>query len=205
MLSANPPHRRWPLVVVPSLLMLLTGVLLLYRPLAGVVFLETDSDGPSVYDLAVAGLDGRPVHLDAYRGQVALVVNVASECGLATQYPDIERLYQRHRQRGFVVLAFPSNDFGWQEPGTSEDIRRTCDIRGITFPVFARTGVRSREGQSPVYALLTSAGPRPQWNFAKFLIGRDGMPRAFFGSLVQPGHASVESAIEAALAEPPAR
>ncbi|MDP1568734.1 MAG: glutathione peroxidase [Vicinamibacterales bacterium] len=195
-------RRRWPLVALAALVPLVALAAAWYQPLAGIVALAPESVPGSVYDLTVEDLGGHAVALDAYAGHVALVVNVASECSLATQYPGIEALYQRYRARGFVVLGFPSNDFGGQEPGTSHDIRRFCHLRGVTFPVFARTGVRPQDGQSPVYALLTATGPHPAWNFAKYLVGRDGRPRAYFGSFVAPHDGTLASAIESALSAP---
>lgn len=153
----------------------------------------------SLYDFTVDDLGGHPVALAEYRGQVTLVVNVASECGLAFQYPELDTLYQRYRSRGFVVLAFPSNDF-WQEPNDEAGIQQVCHARGVTFPVFARSHVRGPE-QSPVYRFLATSGETPLWNFAKYLIGRDGRTRAFFGSLVSPDSPELAAAIDRALAE----
>ena len=151
----------------------------------------------SLYDLTAQGLDGRAAPLDAYRGQVALVVNVASECSLAFQYPGLDALYKRYRDRGFVILAFPSNDF-WQEPNDDAGIQKVCDAKGVTFPVFGKGHVRGHD-QSAVYAFLTSAGETPSWNFAKYLVGRDGRVRSFFGSLISPDSHQLISAIEQAL------
>ena len=153
----------------------------------------------SLYDYTVPDLDGHQAPLAVYRGQVALVVNVASECSLAVQYPGLDALYQQYRDQGFVILAFPSNDF-WQEPNADADIQKVCDTRGVTFPVFAKSHVRGA-GQSPVYAFLTATGETPLWNFAKFLVGRDGRPRAFFGSLVTPESPELLAAVQRALAE----
>ncbi len=155
----------------------------------------------SLFDFTADDLGGHPVSLASYRGQVMLVVNVASECALATQYPGLEDLYRVYKDRGFVVLAFPSNDF-WQEPLDNGGIQRVCDARGVSFPVFAKSHVRGAE-RSPVFTFLASAGQTPAWNFAKYLVGRDGRPRAFFGSLVQPDSGALTSAIERALAESP--
>jgi glutathione peroxidase len=110
----------------------------------------------SFYDLTAPARDGRVTPLAAYRGQVALVVNVASECGLAFQYPGLDALYKRYRDRSFVILAFPSNDF-WQEPNDDAGIQRVCDARGVTFPVFGKGHIRGGE-QSAVYAFLSSTG-----------------------------------------------
>lgn len=153
----------------------------------------------SLYDFTVPDLDGHAVPLATYRGQVVLVVNVASECSLAAQYPGLDALYRRYKDRGFVVLAFPSNDF-WQEPNADADLQKVCDARGVTFPVFGKSHVRG-DDRSAVYAFLASTGETPLWNFAKYLVGRDGRPRAFFGSLVGPDSATLTSAIERALAE----
>jgi glutathione peroxidase len=140
------------------------------------------------------------VPLASYKGQVVLVVNVASECSLASQYPGLDGLYRQYKDRGFVVLAFPSNDF-WQEPNANENLQQVCDLRGVTFPVFAKSHVRGSE-RSPVYSFLSTTGETPLWNFAKYLVGRDGHPRAFFGSLVTPDSPVLTDAIERALAEP---
>jgi glutathione peroxidase len=128
---------------------------------------------------------------------VALVVNVASECGLAFQYPGLDTLYTRYKHRGFVILAYPSNDF-WQEPNDDAGIQKVCDARGVTFPVFGKGHIRGGE-QSAVYAFLSTTGETPAWNFAKYLVGRDGRVRAFFGSLVSPDDPQLIHAIERAL------
>lgn len=153
----------------------------------------------TLFDLPVETLDGKADTLAPFRGRVALVVNVASECGLAYQYPGLETLYQRYRDRGFVVLAFPSDDF-WQEPRDNAGIAAMCDARGVTFPVFGRSHIRGGS-RSPVYTFLAETGEAPNWNFAKYLVGRDGRPRAFFGSLIAPDSRELTSAIEGALAE----
>jgi len=171
----------------------------LYWRLSTVSPVTSVSRGESLFDLAVETLDGRTESLSAFRGRVVLVVNVASECGLAFQYPGLESLYTRYRDRGFVVLAFPSNDF-WQEPNDNDGIAQVCGLRGLTFPVFGRSHVRGRE-RSAVYDFLARTGETPLWNFAKYLVGRDGRPRAFFGSLVPPDSRELADAIERALAE----
>ena len=176
-----------------------TLVLALVWRLAAVTPVEPVAHGESFFDLPVESLDGQVQTLDAYQGHVALVVNVASECGLAYQYPGLEKLYERYRERGFVILAFPSDDF-WQEPNDNAGIRQVCAARGVTFPVFGRSHVRGGE-RSAVYSFLAETGETPLWNFAKYLVGRDGRPRAFFGSLVSPDSEELTRAIERALAE----
>ncbi|HUF47781.1 MAG TPA: glutathione peroxidase [Vicinamibacterales bacterium] len=125
-------------------------------------------------------LDGRTERLDAYAGRVLLVVNVASQCGYTPQYAGLEALYRRHQEQGFVVLAFPCNQFGSQEPGTPDEIRQFCSVNyDVTFPVFARIDVNGA-GTHPIYKWLKSGKPgllgteAIKWNFTKFLVSRDG-------------------------------
>ena len=135
----------------------------------------------------------------AFRGKVVLVVNTASECGFTPQYAGLEKLWQDYRERGLVVLGFPSNDFGQQEPGTAEAIRAFCDLKfHVTFPMFAKV-VTKGDGQSPVFAFLTAKHPRPRWNFYKYLIGRDGEVRDYFVSLTSPSSKRLRRAVDKAL------
>ncbi|MHC4809027.1 MAG: glutathione peroxidase [Planctomycetota bacterium] len=159
-------------------------------------------EGSSLYDIEVATLEGRAVSLDDWRGQVTLVVNTASQCGLTPQYAGLQRLHERFGDRGFAVLGFPSGDFMGQEFDSAGEIREFCTTRfGVGFPLFAKTGVKPGAGQSPVFEYLgTETGQLPAWNFGKYLVGRDGRPIAFFGSRTDPEDASVIEAIEAALA-----
>jgi glutathione peroxidase len=159
-------------------------------------------EGSSLYDIEVATLEGQSVSLGDWRGQVTLVVNTASQCGLTPQYAGLQRLHERFGDRGFAVLGFPSGDFMGQEFDTAGEIRDFCTTRfGVGFPLFARSGVKPGEGQSPVFEYLgTETGQLPAWNFGKYLVGRDGRPIAFFGSRTDPEDASVIEAIEAALA-----
>ena len=137
--------------------------------------------------------------MDAFRGKVVLVVNTASECGFTPQYAGLEKLWQDYRERGLVVLGFPSNDFGRQEPGTAEEIRTFCDLNfHVTFPMFAKV-VTKGEGQSPVFAFLTAKKPTPRWNFYKYLIGRDGEVHDYFVSLTSPDSKRLRRAVEKAL------
>jgi glutathione peroxidase len=153
----------------------------------------------SVYGFRVTSLTGDEMPLSSYGGQVSLVVNVASECGLAGQYQDIESLQQRFGPRGFTVLAFPSNDF-LQEALDEAGIARMCQLRGYSYPMFARTHVRGSD-QSPLYQFLSAAtGETPVWNFGKYLIDRQGRPLAYFGPFVEPTDPELIAAIEQALA-----
>lgn len=122
--------------------------------------------------------DEKPVDLCNYAGQVVLVVNTASQCGFTPQYKSLEALYERYRQRGLVVLGFPSNDFGGQEPGSNDDIAAFCENQfAVRFPMFVKTNVsaRSRGEINPLFKTLTTqTGQAPKWNFHKYLISRDG-------------------------------
>jgi glutathione peroxidase len=155
----------------------------------------------SLYDLKVARLSGEPADLAAFRGKVALVVNVASQCGFTPQYAGLEKLYRELAPRGVVVLGFPSNDFGGQEPGTAEEIGQFCQKNyGVTFPMFAKVVTRAGPEQSPVYAFLGESGSLPQWNFSKYVVDRNGKVEAFFPSRVAPDAPELRAAIEKALA-----
>jgi glutathione peroxidase len=156
----------------------------------------------SLYDLSVHRLDGRPQSLSAYRGEVALVVNTASECGYTPQYEGLEQIYESYKDKGFVVLGFPSNDFGQQEPGTPEQIATFCSTRfHVTFPLFEKVRTKG-EGQSPVFRLLGETAGEPKWNFHKYLVGRDGRLIRAFPSKVEPSSPELKAAIETALASP---
>jgi glutathione peroxidase len=154
------------------------------------------------YSLSSADIDGHPQALAQYAGKVALVVNTASECGYTPQYKGLQELYTELEPRGFVVLGYPSNDFGGQEPGTAEEIKSFCTEKySVSFPMFAKIVTKSGAEQSPVYRELESAtGKLPNWNFCKYLIGKDGKVIAFYPSKVTPSDAELRQAIEAALA-----
>lgn len=154
----------------------------------------------SLYDLKTETLQGKPADLSAYRGRVTLVVNTASECGYTPQYEGLERLHKELSPKGFSVLGFPSNDFGGQEPGTAQQIAEFCRKNyGVTFPMFAKVSTRPGPGQSPVYAFLGRSGVLPKWNFAKYVIGKDGRVVATFPSDVTPESAVLRGAIMNAL------
>ena len=153
----------------------------------------------SFFDLSATTLDGREQPMTDYRGKVVLVVNTASECGFTPQYADLERLWQDYRDRGLVVLGFPSNDFGQQEPGTAEEIRSFCDVKfRVTFPMFAKVKTKG-DGQSSVFAFLSAKHPKPRWNFYKYLIGRDGEVADYFVSITSPDSKRLRRAIDRAL------
>lgn len=154
----------------------------------------------SLYDQKTRSLDGSPVDLSSYRGKVTLVVNVASACGYTPQYAGLEKLHTELKDRGFAVLGFPSNDFGGQEPGTAEQIREFCTTKySVDFPMFSKVQTKAGEGQSPIYATLGKGGSLPNWNFCKYLVGKDGSVLRFFPSKVAPDDKELRAAIEAAL------
>ncbi len=177
---------------------------------ASVLFLSgalaTGSQAPSkasagsLYTLKTTTLEGEPADLSAYAGKVALVVNVASKCGLTPQYEGLQTLYQERAADGLVVLGFPSNDFMGQEPGTPEEIRTFCDTKyNVTFPLFAKVKVKG-DDKADIYAFLTDGGlEEPSWNFTKYLVGRDGKVIARFGPKTKPDDKELVAAIVQAL------
>ncbi|VCU68681.1 Hydroperoxy fatty acid reductase gpx1 [Pigmentiphaga humi] len=157
----------------------------------------------TVYDFSATDIEGRDLPLDTYRGQVLLIVNVASQCGFTPQYAGLEALYRSYRERGLAVLGFPCDQFGHQEPGSNEAIRSFCKLNyDVTFPMFAKIEVNG-DGAHPLYRWLKSAKPGVlgtegiKWNFTKFLIGRDGQPIGRYAPTDKPE--SLAPAIEAAL------
>jgi len=153
-----------------------------------------------LYDLTVNSLGGKPVSLSQFAGRVTLCVNVASECGYTPQYKGLERLHETYGPRGFAVLGFPSNEFGGQEPGTAEQIQTFCETKfGVTFPMFEKLTTQPGPSQSPVYQVLTAGGEAPDWNFCKYLVGKDGRVLGFYKSAVSPKDPALHAAIEAAL------
>jgi len=162
------------------------------------------ADQPAPLSGEMKGIDGKPVDLAAYKGKVVLVVNVASRCGYTKQYAGLQKLYDSHKDKGFVILGFPANDFNAQEPGSDAEIAQFCTKNyGVTFPMFSKITVKG-EGKSPLYTALTEAAdPKGEvaWNFEKFLVGKDGAVIGRFKSGVAPDDAKLVQAIEAALAK----
>jgi glutathione peroxidase len=174
--------------------------------LAALALLALGAGSPdSVYEFSLPRIDGKPESLSAYRGKVLMLVNVASKCGNTPQYEGLESLYEEYRDRGFVVLGFPANDFGRQEPGTNEEIAEYCRATwGVEFPMFEKISVRG-EDQHPLYAFLTSQpapiGGEIRWNFQKFLVDREGRVVERIAPGTQPRDAEVVRRIEALLAD----
>ena len=146
---------------------------------------------PTLADFKANRLDGTPEDLSAYQGKVVLVVNTASECGFTPQFEGLEKLYEQYADQGLVVLGFPCNQFGGQEPGSSEDIGAFCQRNyGVTFPMFEKIDVNGDDAH-PLYQWLREEkggllGDKIKWNFTKFLIGRDGQVIGRFGPTTKP-------------------
>ncbi len=145
-------------------------------------------------------LDDRPVDLCQYAGKVVLVVNTASQCGYTPQYAGLEQLYRKYRAKGLVILGFPANDFGRQEPGTNTEIARFCEENyGVSFPMFSKAPDDKPLRANPLYArLIAATGKAPRWNFHKYLIDRTGRA-ASYDSGVEPDGKELIRAVESAL------
>ena len=157
--------------------------------------------GADIYSFTLPSIDGEPTALSTYKGKVILVVNVASRCGFTPQYSALESLYEKYKDQGFVILGFPANNFGGQEPGTNAEIKSFCTLKyNVTFPMFAKVSVKGAD-TTPLYQYLTrQANPSLagdiKWNFTKFLVDRNGKVVARFESPVKPDSPEVVEAIE---------
>jgi len=157
----------------------------------------------AVLDHSFPALDsGKPRSLCEFSGKVVLVVNTASQCGYTPQYEGLEALHKRYRQRGLVVVGFPSNDFGGQEPGTNKEVAEFCQLNyGVSFPMFEKLAVTGPSANPFYVTLAQRAGAAPRWNFHKYLIDRGGNRVASFGSEVAPADPRLARQIERLLAE----
>lgn len=167
----------------------------------------TAGDASSPLDYKMKSLKGKEVDLSQYKGKVVLIVNVASKCGNTPQYNGLQALYEKYKDQGLVVLGFPANEFGGQEPGTDEEIAEYCTVEyGVDFPMFSKIVVKG-SGIHPLYDHLTSKDKNPKfggpipWNFEKFVVGRDGQVAARFAHKVQPDAPQVVKTLEAELAK----
>jgi glutathione peroxidase len=163
----------------------------------------------SIYDIPLKDIDGKSTSLKPYKGQVLLIVNVASKCGFTPQYTALEATYQKYKGQGLSILGFPCNQFGGQEPGTDEEIKQFCTSKySVTFPLFDKLNVNNvpakEEKRHPLYVSLVGEGSPVagdiKWNFTKVLIGRNGKIVKRFDSKVKPDSPEMIEAIEAALA-----
>jgi glutathione peroxidase len=158
----------------------------------------------ALYDIPLKDIDGNNTSLKPYQGQVLLIVNVASKCGYTPQYANLEALYLKYKDQGLVVLGFPCNQFGGQEPGTDAEIKQFCSAKyNVTFPLFDKIEVNGAD-RHPLYEALAGKNSPVagdiRWNFTKFLVGRDGKILKRFESKVKPDEPEMTAAIEAALA-----
>ena len=163
--------------------------------------IAAQSPCPPILDHKFSNLMDEPVSLCQFSGKVLLIVNTASECGYTPQYDGLEKLYRRYRDKGFVVLGFPANDFGAQEPGTNKEIKQFCEVNyGITFPVFAKTTVVGKNANPLFRELAAKTGKPPRWNFHKYLLDRTGQPVTAFESADEPEDSRLTALIEKVLA-----
>ncbi|MFT3695752.1 MAG: glutathione peroxidase [Kofleriaceae bacterium] len=179
-----------------------------------------------LYDIPVAKIDGKPTTLSEWNGNVLLIVNVASQCGLTPQYEQLEQIYDKYRAQGFAVLGFPANEFGAQEPGSNKEIQEFCSLKfGVKFPMFEKIVVKG-QGIHPLYSELIKEQPRASgdiagfrqdlkkygiesggdeeitWNFEKFLVDKSGHVVARFAPSMKPDDPAITAAIERELARP---
>ena len=168
--------------------------------LFGVTVAADEDAARSIYDFTMDDIDGEPVELREFEGEVLLVVNTASKCGNTPQYTGLEAMYERYKEQGFAVLAFPANEFGGQEPGTNAEIKEFCTVTdySVTFPIFSKIVVKG-EGIHPLYEYLHG---EIDWNFAKFLVARDGTVLARYKGKVKPDDEELVEQLEQALAAP---
>jgi glutathione peroxidase len=170
---------------------------------------ETPTAAPAekqnVLNFTVKNIDGKDVDLAAYKGKVILILNVASKCGNTPQYDGLEKLYAKYKDKGLVVMGFPANNFGGQEPGSNAEIKEFCEATyHVDFPMFAKVSVKGAD-VAPLFKYLTAQESKPlpkgdiAWNFEKFLVDRGGQVIGRFGNKVQPDDPALVGAIEAAL------
>ena len=161
----------------------------------------------SVYDFTLNSIDGAPTSLSTFKGKVVLLVNVASKCGFTPQYAGLEKLYEKYKDQGLVLVGIPANNFGGQEPGSNEEIKTFCSRNyNVTFPMMSKVSVKGTD-KTPLYQYLTDAAANPKtageikWNFTKFLVDKKGNVINRFESAVTPESADLVKAVESALAQ----
>ncbi len=166
---------------------------------------QAKHDHECALDYKMKTIDGKTVDLEDYEGKVVLIVNTASHCGLTSHYKGLQSLYKKYQEKGFVVLGFPCNQFGSQEPGSDAEIAKFCSSKfSVTFPMFSKIDVKG-EDAAPIYKHLTSQDVKPVgkgpvgWNFEKFLVDREGQLVNRFKSYTEPDDASLVKAIESQL------
>jgi glutathione peroxidase len=171
----------------------LLGVMIL---MAGTTFAASN-----IYDFTLPSIDGTPMPLAQFKGKVVLMVNVASQCGFTPQYTALEAIYEKYKAQGFVIVGFPANNFGAQEPGTNEEIKTFCSRKySVTFPLYSKVSVKG-DDETPLYQYLTKQTAPPisgeiKWNFTKFLVDKNGKVVQRFEPAVTPDSPEVVSAVE---------
>jgi glutathione peroxidase len=160
----------------------------------------TSSAASNIYEFTMNDIDGKPMPLASLKGKAVLFVNVASKCGYTPQYTGLEALYKKYKDRNFVIVGVPANNFGGQEPGTNEEIKQFCSRSyNVSFPMLSKVSVKGSD-MTPLYQYFTSAqGGDVKWNFTKFLVGKDGKVASRFEPGVKPDSAELSAAIEKAL------
>jgi glutathione peroxidase len=179
--------------------------LLILSSLAAAISMHAAPKTPAtIYDFKMKDIDGKEVSLEKFKGKVLLVVNVASRCGNTPQYEGLEAMYKKYKDKGFSVLGFPANEFGGQEPGSNVEIKEFCTTNyKVDFPMFSKIVVKG-ESIHPLYQWLLAGTEHHQdveWNFTKFLIGRDGKVSARFAHKMKPENPELVQAVEAELAK----
>ncbi len=166
---------------------------------------KTEVTAKSIYEFKVTDIDGKEIKLKKYKNKVVMFVNTASKCGYTPQYEGLQKIYDKYKDQGFVILGFPANNFGGQEPGSNEEIKEFCTLKyKVSFPMFAKISVKG-DDQHPLYQYLTSEKTDPKfageitWNFNKFLVNEKGEIIARFSSKETPESKEITTAIENAL------
>lgn len=194
------------IVGILILVLLTTGIAIAYT--YGFIFNRTPTtpvDAKSIHEFTMKDIDGNDVKFDKYKGSVVMIVNTASRCGYTNQYEGLQKIYDQYKDRGFVVLGFPANNFMGQEPGTEAEIKEFCQLKyNVTFPMFSKISVTGTD-QHPLYGYLTNKATNPNfpgdisWNFNKFLIDKNGKVVGRWGSKDKPEDAAVIEAIKRSL------
>ena len=160
----------------------------------------------NIYEFTLPSIDGKPMPLADFKGRVILLVNVASKCGYTPQYTALEKIYEKYKDKGFVILGFPANNFGAQEPGTNEEIKTFCSTKyNVTFPLYAKVSVKGAD-TTPLYRYLTqdansATAGEIKWNFTKFLVDKNGRVSQRFEPAVTPDSEELVAAIEKLLSQ----
>lgn len=172
--------------------------------LLSLITLGTGNMPKSIYDFTMKDIDGNPVNLERYKGKVVMIVNVASKCGYTPQYKGLQEIYKTYKNKDFVILGFPANNFKGQEPGTNEEIKEFCTLEyGVEFPMFSKVSVLG-DDQAELFTYLTHEGNPDftgdiSWNFEKFLVNKEGKLIRRFKTKVKPESKEVTLAIEQAI------